>query len=169
MLITIGNKSINPELIFSIEDSIVYEEITAPTSNNKTSVTKNELAAVKLVGIMGDIIELINIPIIDVVVELNKGLLISNNTFIQVGGHYINPKNVFCLESTTTEIESNIKTSNSKTISKTVIVPVVRIMGQLGCEIEIQGIAMSDIETAFNTASEATGSPVETTVETYSK
>ena len=152
MLITINQYSINVKHIFSLEESVLFEETKSIGSNNKEILTTNEIATIRLTTTNGTVIDLLNITLEKVTEQFNQALSVYNVVMLQVGGHVVNPRNVVNLEEYMSEQESVIKTSNDKEVTKTITVPVIKIVGVGGCEIDIMGIAKEDIETNINMA-----------------
>lgn len=163
MLINLGTgQSINPLTIFSLEESVIFEEVSS-VINDKQAITVNEIASVKVVSNGGVVLDVMHKTMVNIQDLFNKYLANLNIMLVQIGGHCINPINVFALEESTTEVTSSITNSINKEVTKTVTVPVVKIIGTAGAEIEIQGVSMEDVEIELFKASNVQPSPVEST------
>lgn len=70
---------------------------------------------------------------------------------VRIGGHSINPINVFAVEPIDICVETKVKTSNEKEVDKTEVVAGVCIMG-LGNSVEVQGVTVEQVEDELNRA-----------------
>jgi len=72
--------------------------------------------------------------------------------FTMIGGHSVNPMNVFCIEPAEIEVIKTVVTSNNKEVEKSEIVKGVTITGFGGAAIEISGVTVEDVQAELNRA-----------------
>jgi len=81
---------------------------------------------------------------------------------VRIGGHSINPINVWCTETVEAEVETVVKTANSKEAPKIERVDRVRIVG-IGSadDIYIEGVSQDQVDEALNIAMATSYTPRE--------
>jgi len=69
---------------------------------------------------------------------------------VRIGGHSVNPINVFTVEEIGIEVETTVKTSNSKEISGVETVPGVEITSIGSSVVQIQGVTQDQVDDLLN-------------------